>query len=81
MSRHSAADLFITRVVRTAWASAEPPGNPHERSIRVRRCPATCTAIVTQLDTQADRCPGRSVNAANRRGWRGCDQRSGRVWC
>ena len=52
-------DLFITRVVRTAWASACPPGDPHEWSIRVRRCPATCTAIVTQLDTQADRAaPG-----------------------
>jgi hypothetical protein len=50
-----AADLFITRVVRTAWASAKPPGDPHERSIRVPRCPVTYLAIVTQLDTQADR--------------------------
>jgi hypothetical protein len=57
--RNRTDDLFITRVVRTAWTSAKPPGDPHERSIRVPRCPATCTAIVTQLDTQADRCPDR----------------------
>ena len=50
-----AADLFITRVVRTAWASANAPGDPHEPSIRVPRCPARCRAIVTQLGTQAAR--------------------------
>ena len=48
----SSAGLFITRVVRIAWDSAKLLGGQHERSVRVRRCPATSMVTVTHLDTQ-----------------------------
>ncbi len=31
-------DLFITRVVRTAWACGSLPNDQHEQSTRVRSC-------------------------------------------
>jgi hypothetical protein len=46
-------DLFITRVVRTAWASACPPRDQHGQSTRVRCCPVVCAANVTQLERPA----------------------------
>ena len=46
-----AADLFITRVVRTAWVFACLATGQHEQSVRVRRRPVMCAANVTQLDT------------------------------